>query len=135
MAGNPWQSLGSALLQGNASNPTPLYTAANYSSLAFPGPAVYPFYSASQSNTCNVYVPNDSTLSRCVHTTMTLSCVHSSTQTCSCSSGSAAGTPTYQVSPPSAVTIHVMRSPFVPGHLVGIIAAATACTSHILLSL
>jgi len=39
---------------------------ANYTNLAFPGPAVYPFYSASQSNTCNVYIPNDSTLSRCV---------------------------------------------------------------------
>ena len=33
--------------------------------MAFPGPAVYPFYSASQSNTCNIYIPNDATLSRC----------------------------------------------------------------------
>lgn len=50
--------------QNNASNPT--ITTLNYTGLAFPGPAAYPFYSASQSNTCNVYVPNDSTLSRSV---------------------------------------------------------------------
>lgn len=51
--------------QSNSSNPTSIYQAANLSNLAFPGPAAYPFYSASQSNTCNVYIPNDSTLSRC----------------------------------------------------------------------
>ena len=53
-----------ALLQNNVSNPTSPYAAANYANLAFPGPAVYPFYSASQSNTCNIYIPNDATLSR-----------------------------------------------------------------------
>ncbi len=50
-------------VQNNASNPT--IANLNYTNLAFPGPAAYPFYSASQSNLCNVYVPNDSTLSRC----------------------------------------------------------------------
>ena len=55
--------LSSALpVQNNASNPT--ITNLNYTNLAFPGPAAYPFYSASQSNMCNVYLPNDSTLSR-----------------------------------------------------------------------
>ena len=54
------------MFQGNASNPTQLYSGVNYTGLAFPGPAAYPFYSASQSNTCNVYIPNDSTLSRWV---------------------------------------------------------------------
>ena len=49
-------------VQNNASNPT--ITTLNYTNLAFPGPAAYPFYSASQSNLCNVYLPNDSTLSR-----------------------------------------------------------------------
>ena len=49
-------------LQNNASNPT--IANLNYTGLAFPGPAAYPFYSASQSNMCNVYLPNDSTLSR-----------------------------------------------------------------------
>ena len=52
-------------MQNNASNPT--IANLNYTNLAFPGPAAYPFYSASQSNLCNVYVPNDSTLSRCEH--------------------------------------------------------------------
>ena len=52
------------LLQNNASNPTQIYAGVNYTNLAFPGPAAYPFYSASQSNTCNVYIPNDATLSR-----------------------------------------------------------------------
>ena len=52
-------------LQNNASNPTQIYAGVNYTNLAFPGPAAYPFYSASQSNTCNVYIPNDATLSRC----------------------------------------------------------------------
>lgn len=61
------------MLQGNASNPTSVYTNANYTNLAFPGPAAYPFYSASQSNTCNVYLPNDSTLSRCVQIPVILS--------------------------------------------------------------
>ena len=42
-----------------------LYSSINYTGLAFPGPSAYPFYSASQSNTCNVYIPNDATLSRC----------------------------------------------------------------------
>ena len=51
-------------MQSNASNPSTIYASANYGNLAFPGPAAYPFYSASQSNTCNVYIPNDSTLSR-----------------------------------------------------------------------
>ena len=53
-------------MQNNASNPTTMYSSLNYTNLAFPGPAAYPFYSASQSNTCNVYIPNDSTLSRSV---------------------------------------------------------------------
>ena len=52
------------LLQSNASNPTQIYAGVNYTNLAFPGPAAYPFYSASQSNTCNIYIPNDATLSR-----------------------------------------------------------------------
>ena len=52
-------------MQNNVSNPT--IANLNYTNLAFPGPAAYPFYSASQSNLCNVYVPNDSTLSRCEH--------------------------------------------------------------------
>ena len=52
------------LSQNNASNPTQIYAGINYTNLAFPGPAAYPFYSASQSNTCNIYIPNDSTLSR-----------------------------------------------------------------------
>ena len=53
------------MLQNNASNPTQIYAGVNSTNLAFPGPAAYPFYSASQSNTCNVYIPNDATLSRC----------------------------------------------------------------------
>ena len=52
-------------MQNNASNPTTLYSSINYTGLAFPGPSAYPFYSASQSNTCNVYIPNDATLGRC----------------------------------------------------------------------
>lgn len=52
-------------MQSNASNPSAIYASVNYANLAFPGPAAYPFYSASQSNTCNVYIPNDATLSRC----------------------------------------------------------------------
>ena len=52
------------VVQGKASNPTQLYAGVNYTNLAFPGPAAYPYYSASQSNTCNIYIPNDSTLSR-----------------------------------------------------------------------
>jgi hypothetical protein len=52
--------------QNNASNPTTIYQGVNYTNLAFPAPAVYPFYSASQSNICNVYIPNDATLSRFV---------------------------------------------------------------------
>ncbi len=54
------------MVQGNVSNPTLPYGNANYSALSFPAPVAYPFFSASNNGICNTYIPNDSTLNRCV---------------------------------------------------------------------
>lgn len=40
------------------------YSAIDSDGVPFPKPSVYPYYSATQSGMCNVYIPNDSTLSR-----------------------------------------------------------------------
>ena len=40
------------------------YSAIDSDAVPFPKPSVYPYYSATQSGMCNVYIPNDSTLSR-----------------------------------------------------------------------
>ena len=41
------------------------YSAVGTAGAAFPEPSVYPYYSATQSGMCNVYIPNGGTLSRC----------------------------------------------------------------------
>ena len=40
------------------------YSAAGTAGAPFPMPSVYPYYSATQSGMCNVYIPNGGTLSR-----------------------------------------------------------------------
>ncbi|KAK9846255.1 hypothetical protein WJX81_000135 [Elliptochloris bilobata] len=52
------------MIKGNLSNPLSPYGGADYSSLAFPAPVAYPFFSASNNGICNTYLPNDSTLNR-----------------------------------------------------------------------
>ena len=42
------------------------YASLDPTSIPFPRPTVYPYVSATQSGLCNVYIPNDSTLSRSV---------------------------------------------------------------------
>ena len=40
------------------------YALLDPTNIPFPRPTVYPYVSATQSGLCNVYIPNDSTLSR-----------------------------------------------------------------------
>ena len=40
------------------------YSAIDAAGVPFPKPSAYPYYSATQSGMCNVYIPNESTLSR-----------------------------------------------------------------------
>ena len=40
------------------------YSAIGTANASFPEPSVYPYYSATQSGMCNVYIPNGGTLSR-----------------------------------------------------------------------
>ena len=40
------------------------YSTIDSTGASFPKPSVFPYYSATQSGMCNVYIPNDGTLSR-----------------------------------------------------------------------
>ena len=54
----------SGMLQDGMVNPRNASLTASKAKLLLPKPSAYPYYSASQSKTCNGYIPNDSTLSR-----------------------------------------------------------------------